>query len=280
MRILTVALPTDAPIWSWPAAVGSAMSGDHALTVLPATSVEQADGWMAAGPVDVIAASASSWAIAWVGALPPETRPALVLTGAPGDRALAEADEWISDGASPAEVAVRLQAAVRRARLRRRAIRRGNVDPLTGLPNRRGVMVALLRGAARSRRQSTRLSLVLIDLDHFKRINELQGHDAGDRVLRRVGRALRRATRQDEVCGRIGGDEFVVVVAGDSQHSELVARRIASTLVAEGVTATTAHGELGSSESLRELYRRVDAQLRSRKRAKRSAAMQSPSLGH
>jgi hypothetical protein len=59
-----------------------------------------------------------------------------------------------------------------------------------------------------------------------------------------------------------------------------VARRIASTLVAEGVTATTAHGELGSSESLRELYRRVDAPLRSRKRAKRSAAMQSPSLGH
>jgi diguanylate cyclase (GGDEF)-like protein len=139
------------------------------------------------------------------------------------------------------------------------------VDPLTGLPNRRGVIVALLRGAARSRRQGAHLSLVLLDLDHFKRVNEQHGHDGGDRVLRKVGRILRRATRQDEVCGRIGGDEFAVVVVGDGQHADLVCNRIRAALASEGIGVTGAAQELGITESLRELYRRVDTQLRARK---------------
>jgi diguanylate cyclase (GGDEF)-like protein len=248
--------------------------------LLEAASSDQADAWMASnGGVDVIVTSPASWGLPWLGALSAEMRPATVLVGSPGERAIAEADEWIADAATASEVATRLNVAVRRARLRRRALRRGNVDPLTGLPNRRGVMVALLRGAARSRRQSSRLSLVLLDLDNFKRINEQQGHDAGDRVLRRVGRVLRRATRQDEVCGRVGGDEFVVVVLGDGQHGELVARRVAAALLAEGVSATSAASELGPSESLRELYRRVDAQLRQRKRLTRGQPAPA-SLGH
>jgi diguanylate cyclase (GGDEF)-like protein len=106
----------------------------------------------------------------------------------------------------------------------------------------------------------------MVDLDHFKRINEQQGHDAGDRVLRKVGRVLRSATRQDEVCGRIGGDEFMVVVVGDAHHAELVGRRVSGSLTSAGIAATYAWNELGAAESLRELYRRVDAQLRARKR--------------
>jgi diguanylate cyclase (GGDEF)-like protein len=269
MRILALALSPDAPVLTAIAPHGE---------LLPATSSEQAEAWLSGGSVDVVLTSPASWGLRWIGALSADTRPAVVLTGDPNDRALAEADDWIADTASGPEVETRLRVAIRRARLRRRAVRRGNVDHLTGLPNRRGVMVALLRGAARSRRQSSRLSVVLLDLDNFKRINEQQGHDAGDRVLRRVGRVLRRATRQDEVCGRVGGDEFVVVVMGDGQHGELVARRIAAALLGEGISATTAAGELGASESLRELYRRVDCQLRSRKRSSRAQAARS-SLG-
>jgi diguanylate cyclase (GGDEF)-like protein len=270
MRILALALPPDAPALAAITAQGQ---------LFQAASAEQADTCMASGGIDAIVTSPASWGLGWIESLSDETRPAVVLTGAPSERALSEADDWIADDASPSEVATRLHVAVRRARLRRRAVRRGNVDQLTGLPNRRGVMVALLRGAAQSRRQSSRLSLVLLDLDNFKRINEQQGHDAGDRVLRRVGRVLRRATRQDEVCGRVGGDEFVVVVLGDGQHGELVARRVTGALLNEGVSATSAAGELGPSESLRELYRRVDTQLRSRKRLTR-AQPRSASLGH
>ncbi|MCL2450478.1 MAG: GGDEF domain-containing protein, partial [Polyangiaceae bacterium] len=256
--------------------------------ILSAASTEDADACLTAGPVDVVVTTPDSWGVAWVNAIPVEARPAVVLTGAVSDRPdrpertdwpLAEADEWITDSATDAEMATRLRVAVRRARLRRRAVRRGNVDPLTDLPNRRGVMIALLRGAARSRRQGSRLSLVLLDLDNFKRVNEQQGHDAGDRVLRRVGRILRRATRQDEVCGRIGGDEFVVVVVGDAAHGDLVARRLAAALLAEGISATSASAELAPSESLRELYRRADAQLRTRKRTARPL-LAHPSLGH
>jgi diguanylate cyclase (GGDEF)-like protein len=267
MRILALALPSDAPALAAIAAQGP---------LVEAATADQADAWMADGGVDVLVTSPASWGLPWLSALPAETRPAVVLVGSPGERAIADADEWIADAATATEAATRLQVAVRRARLRRRAVRRGNVDPLTGLPNRRGVMVALLRGAARSRRQKSRLSLVLLDLDNFKRINEQQGHDAGDRVLRRVGRVLRRATRQDEVCGRVGGDEFVVVVLGDGQHGELVSRRVAASLLAEGVSATSAAAELGPTESLRELYRRVDTLLRQRKRLTRG----QPAPGH
>ncbi len=238
--------------------------------LLVAMSPEQAARAIAAGKVDVIVAGFESWGRGWAVSLPPETRPALVLVGAPsivaqGPAAVADADEWMADGAGAAEIDARLKVAVKRARLRRRAVRRGSVDPLTGLPNRRGVIVALLRGAARSRRQGAHLSLVVLELDHFKRVNEQHGHDGGDRVLRKVGRVLRRATRQDEVCGRIGGDEFAVVVGGDGQHADLVCNRIRAALATEGIGATGAAQELGPAESLRELYRRVDAQLRAHK---------------
>jgi diguanylate cyclase (GGDEF)-like protein len=267
MRILVVDMPTDAPVLPALAAQGE---------LVMASSREDASVDRAACRADVIVAPVSWWRGGLGGALAPETRPALVLAGPPASdpvaqSAIADADEWIADGAGPLEIATRLRTAMKRARVRRRALRRGSVDPLTDLPNRRGVIVALLRGAARSRRHGARLSLVLIDLDHFKRVNEEQGHDAGDRVLRRVGRVLRRATRQDEVVGRIGGDEFAVVVVGDGQHADLVCQRIRAALNGEGVSATAAAQELGPSESLRELYRRVDAQLRARKAALRSS---------
>lgn len=102
-------------------------------------------------------------------------------------------------------------------------------DPLTGLFNRRH-WDAHLRGAfARLRRSRRRFGVLMLDLDHFKQINDSYGHDAGDRVLRAVAGALREAVRRDiEYVHRIGGEEFVILCDELATHVELqaVAERI------------------------------------------------------
>lgn len=93
-----------------------------------------------------------------------------------------------------------------------------NTDPLTGLLNRRGFEAA--NAAMRARRGPARAALrpnpgtgvVLIDLDHFKRINDTHGHDTGDQVLRAFGEVLRRSVRAGDVVGRLGGEEFGVLL--------------------------------------------------------------------
>jgi len=84
-------------------------------------------------------------------------------------------------------------------------------DPLTGLPNSRSFREALDREVARSRRESVPISISYIDLDNFKRINDSMGHDQGDAVLRRVGDALRRSVRAEDMAARLGGDEFAIL---------------------------------------------------------------------
>jgi diguanylate cyclase (GGDEF)-like protein len=84
-------------------------------------------------------------------------------------------------------------------------------DPLTGLPNTRSFREALDREVARSLREQSPISISYIDLDNFKRINDTMGHDAGDDVLRRVGEALRRSVRAEDLAARLGGDEFAIL---------------------------------------------------------------------
>lgn len=85
-------------------------------------------------------------------------------------------------------------------------------DPLTGLPNRRAFDEELSRATETARRYGWEVTLVLIDLDDFKRLNDEQGHAAGDAVLRRLGRALSAVLRQGDVAARIGGDEFALLL--------------------------------------------------------------------
>jgi diguanylate cyclase (GGDEF)-like protein len=86
-------------------------------------------------------------------------------------------------------------------------------DGLTGLANPRALQFQLARELARARRSNSEFSLVLLDLDDFKMINDDYGHLVGDRALQEVAGMLRRTTRPYDTCIRYGGDEFVVLLA-------------------------------------------------------------------
>lgn len=94
------------------------------------------------------------------------------------------------------------------ARLREQAIR----DSLTGLFNRRYMEETLERELLRAERQTLGLSLIMGDIDHFKEINDLHGHQAGDAVLRSIGSLLARHARGSDICCRYGGEEFLLVL--------------------------------------------------------------------
>jgi diguanylate cyclase (GGDEF)-like protein len=115
--------------------------------------------------------------------------------------------------------------------LRRRLLCAAQTDPLTGLLNRRGLEPPLRRLLWRSGPVATRVSIALIDLDHFKRINDSYGHHEGDQALERAAQALVDASREGDLVARIGGEEFVVVLPGaDALDAENYARRVAATL--------------------------------------------------
>jgi diguanylate cyclase (GGDEF)-like protein len=121
------------------------------------------------------------------------------------------------------------QAAPVLANLRNLALSqtRALTDGLTGLPNRRAVEDALKRMAAYSDRTQTALGLVLFDLDHFKQINDLYGHEKGDEVLAAVGIALATHVRESDFGGRFGGEEFVVLLPDtDREGAAAIADRI------------------------------------------------------
>jgi diguanylate cyclase (GGDEF)-like protein/PAS domain S-box-containing protein len=104
---------------------------------------------------------------------------------------------------------------------------RATHDPLTDLPNRTLLEDRLEQACARLRRDEGTLSVLFVDLDGFKEINDQYGHHTGDEVLREVGRRLRRLLRPADTVARLGGDEFVAVCEGlTSADAEVVARRV------------------------------------------------------
>lgn len=131
---------------------------------------------------------------------------------------------------------------------------------LTGLPNRRALEMALEREAARVERGGEPLSLVLLDLDDFKKINDEKGHPEGDRLLREVGRYLIAHVRQQDLVGRWGGEEFAILLPRTSgAQATHLAERLREGLKALGITAS--FGVATYRGDLQDLYRRADEAL-------------------
>ena len=86
------------------------------------------------------------------------------------------------------------------------------IDALTALPNRRQILVQLQEAVTFADQYGTLLAILLVDIDHFKRINDIHGHTVGDEVLRSLASKLRQLIRPPEVIGRYGGEEFLIVL--------------------------------------------------------------------
>ena len=107
-------------------------------------------------------------------------------------------------------------------------------DALTGLPNRRHLLERLRQDWALAARQQRDFCVVFVDIDHFKQVNDQRGHEAGDIVLERTARVLRRAVRAEDTVGRFGGEEFLIMCPGcNLDDAVVVAERIRQNLAAE-----------------------------------------------
>ncbi|MGH8215577.1 MAG: diguanylate cyclase [Rhodanobacteraceae bacterium] len=128
----------------------------------------------------------------------------------------------------PATLSLILYRLTQRVRRQNRLLlRMSSVESLSGLLNRRYWEEAV--AASTTQPQAADAAMLLIDIDHFKRVNDQHGHAAGDEVVRRVGAIIRRNLRKGDLAGRYGGDEFVVMLDGAKiEAAERVAERIRS----------------------------------------------------
>ncbi|MEM6570754.1 MAG: diguanylate cyclase [Planctomycetota bacterium] len=177
----------------------------------------------------------------------------LILTGNQEDDLLIEAfdagvDDFVTKPFLPRLLTARMQAGIRIAKLQRkvdrdrrtilkqlaeknalnRKLRTASLtDPLTGLPNRRHAMNRVDAEWKATERNSVPFSVIMLDIDHFKSVNDTYGHDIGDIVLQATSQAIKGALRgEDEVC-RLGGEEFLIVCRGaDEAGGTIVAERV------------------------------------------------------
>ena len=115
-------------------------------------------------------------------------------------------------------------------------------DTLTGLQNRRGLERSGTAVRQRAARAGVPLSALVLDLDHFKRINDEQGHAAGDEVLRRIGALLTERTRAEDVVARLGGEEFLVLSTCVPDTVDVFAERLRRTIETELTPVTVSIG--------------------------------------
>jgi diguanylate cyclase (GGDEF)-like protein len=142
-------------------------------------------------------------------------------------------------------------------------------DDLTGIANRRGVLAFLRERLRMAARAGSPLAVVAFDIDHFKRINDVHGHDAGDRALRRIATLASQVARASDRVGRIGGEEFLLVLPGGGEAVGMeIAERLRAMVAAEtfedvgpGVRITISLGvaSLGGAKSAADAAADADA---------------------
>ena|GEM_PF-5911279 len=154
---------------------------------------------------------------------------------------------------------------------------RATTDALTGLANRAAFTAALVDALGSG--GTDEVSVLFVDMDDFKEINDHLGHEAGDQVLREVGGRLARASRPGDVCARLGGDEFAVLLPGaGADAAQDAARRVSDAIAAPlrraddvpvPLSASVGWATVPSGSDPEELLRRADAAMYSAKRARR-----------
>ncbi|WP_367718610.1 GGDEF domain-containing protein [Nitratireductor sp. GISD-1A_MAKvit] len=153
-------------------------------------------------------------------------------------------------------------------------------DSLTGMQNRRFFDDALREYLQEFRRIDKPVGLMVLDLDHFKQVNDTHGHDVGDEVLRAVARCLKDLTRYHDVVARMGGEEFAIVAPNMNNESlaklaERIRRSVSGLVIEAGnvnirVTISVGLSIWDGRESAEEFYRRADKMLYEAKRLGRN----------
>lgn len=154
-------------------------------------------------------------------------------------------------------------------------------DPLTGLRNRRAFDAHMAQQLAIVQRRGTPLSLLMLDADHFKRVNDTLGHDGGDRVLQAIAGHLKACARTVDVVARVGGEEFAVILPSTGEAgAQEVGERMRQAV--EGgpwdempVTISVGTATLVEGEDAERIYGRADAALYAAKQAGRNRVQQA-----
>ncbi|AKU92044.1 response regulator [Vulgatibacter incomptus] len=128
----------------------------------------------------------------------------------------AGADDYLAKPVIPQEILTRVRLRLERNRLLKE---RSDRDPLTGLLTRRALFEVLPARCAEARRHGRPITIALLDLDHFKKVNDAHGHLVGDRVLMRLGRLLAARFRAEDLRGRWGGEEFLLAFPGETPET-------------------------------------------------------------
>jgi len=189
-------------------------------------------------------------------------------------------------------VAFAVVDAIRRILKGKRSIERiAMTDDLTGLANRRALLAAVERAIAHIDGAAPPPALLIVDLDHFKRVNDIHGHRAGDQALQAAAQALARSAPGDlDLVGRLGGEEFVVLLAAadeetvrraaESARAAVAAMRVTTPNGEVAVTASIGCTPLVAGDAVSAALQRADEALYVAKRAGRNrVAVRAPNAG-
>jgi diguanylate cyclase (GGDEF)-like protein len=184
---------------------------------------------------------------------------------APGPALLADSSTFSLTGLLAAEAAATLERVSLLARLESMA----RTDELTGLPNRRAWQEALGRELSRARRSGEALCVAMLDLDYFKRYNDQQGHQAGDRLLKRVAVAWSGELRATDILVRYGGEEFALALPGCELDEGLATVERLRAAIPLGESCSAGVAQWDGEEFSAELLERADRALYEAKRSGR-----------